>query len=170
VDPTFARPHRELHDDVCAWAELQLQPPLRQRLDPDDLVQEVWSRACADFARFDPTRGSFRSWLFGIAYHVLKQQLRTWQRRWRREHGPDAGAEPADPRTSIGTRLARSERVERLLARLADLDAADRALVMHRGLEGLPHAEVARRLRITAETAESRWRRLRERLAGELPG
>ena len=165
---TLAHFHRELRDDLCAWAELQLQAPLRQRLEPDDLVQEIWSRACADFARFDPTRGSFRGWLFGIAYHVLKQQLRTWQRRWRRE---DTGVAPerADEATSIASRLARSERVTLLLDRVQGFAQPDRDLVLLRGLEGLPHAEVGRRLGITAENAEMRWRRLREQLACGLP-
>jgi RNA polymerase sigma-70 factor (ECF subfamily) len=169
VTTTFAQLHRELHDDLCAWAELQLQTPLRERLEPDDLVQEVWSRACANFARFDPTQGSFRGWLFGIAYHVLKQQLRNWQRRWRREDLRGATPERIDDATSVASRLSRSERVTMLLERVRGLMPADRELVLYRGLEGLPHAEVAQRLGLTPENAETRWRRLREQLACDLP-
>ncbi|MFY9344924.1 MAG: sigma-70 family RNA polymerase sigma factor [Planctomycetota bacterium] len=164
----FLRLHRELHDDLCAWAEVQLQAPLRRRIDPEDLVQEVWSRAYQAFRAYDETRGPFRAWLFGIAYHVLHQQLRTWRRRWRRE-GEAGSLDAVDGRTSIVSRLVRTERATRLVHLVESLSGDDRALVIHRGIEGLPHAEVAARLGVTAATAETRWRRLRGRLTEQLP-
>ena len=43
-----------------AWAELRIRPSLRTHFEPQDLVQEVWLRANAAFARHDESRSSFR--------------------------------------------------------------------------------------------------------------
>ncbi|MBK8096848.1 MAG: sigma-70 family RNA polymerase sigma factor [Planctomycetes bacterium] len=170
---TFAEQHRHLADDVLIWAELQLRPLLRRRLDPEDLAQEVWGRALRAFPTFDPARGTFRQWLFGIAWHTLRRQLRDWHRRYRREDPTAAGwhlaAAATDGRTSVPTKVARSDRARQLLLALSDLAEDERQLVQFRGLEGLSHAEVARRLGLTEVNAESRWRRLRQRLADLLP-
>lgn len=170
---TFAEQHRRLADDVLIWAELQLRPLLRRRVDPEDLAQEIWSRALRAFPTFDPALGTFRQWLFGIAWHTLRRQLRDWHRRYRREDPSTGGwqlaAAATDGRTSVPTRVARTDRVHQVLELLATLPDEDRQVVQYRGLEGLPHAEVARRLGLTEANAESRWRRLRERLAMLLP-
>jgi RNA polymerase sigma-70 factor (ECF subfamily) len=169
----FARLHRELADDLSVWASLQVRAPLRRRLDPEDLTQEIWSRAYRDLPHFDAARGTFRAWLFGIAYNVLRKQLRSYHRRWRREDSGStaaaAGASMVDQATSVGTRLLRSERAGTLLASIEALPEIDRQLVIYRGLEQLPYAEVGARLGLSAEAAESRWRRVRERLRTDLP-
>lgn len=44
----------------------------------EDLLGRVWVEAYASRRSFDPARGSARSWLFGVARHVL---LRHWRDR-----------------------------------------------------------------------------------------
>jgi RNA polymerase sigma-70 factor (ECF subfamily) len=168
MGPSFAELHRALNDDLCAWAEVQVRPSLRPRLDPDDLAQEVWSRAFADFERFDAARGPFRAWLFGIAYNVLKKQLRAFDRRRRHEEASLADRR-IDGGTSVVTRLSRTERVTRLIAIVETLSEEERQLVLFRGIEGLSHADVGARMRIPPGTAETRWRRVRAKLADLLP-
>ncbi|MFO1077599.1 MAG: sigma-70 family RNA polymerase sigma factor [Planctomycetota bacterium] len=166
---TFAELHRELGDDLAAWAHIQVRQAAIAGLDGDDLAQETWSRAFAGFGGFDPQRGDFRAWLFGIGYHVLRKQLRALGSAARRERTPADGDDVPDGATSIVTRLDRSERARRLTALVAALPAEDQLLVLYRGLEGLPHAEVGARLELTADAAEARWRRVREKLVGLLP-
>ena len=40
----------------------------------EDVCQEVWLMAIDGFDRFDPTRGSLRDWLLGIARHRAFRQ------------------------------------------------------------------------------------------------
>lgn len=42
----------------------------------DEVVQETWLTAVRRTRDFDPHKGSFRSWLFGIAANVVRDQLR----------------------------------------------------------------------------------------------
>src|SRR5262245_53610603 len=42
----------------------------------DEVVQETWLTAVRRTRDFDPHKGSFRSWLFGIAANVVRNQLR----------------------------------------------------------------------------------------------
>lgn len=47
----------------------------------EELVQDVWMIAVKRIRRFDPQRGSFLSWLFGIAEMQLRNQRRRNARR-----------------------------------------------------------------------------------------
>ena len=165
----FAALYQRLAPRLFLWCTLRVPAPLRARLDPEDLMQEIWVRALDGLERFDGTRARFRSWLFGIAANTLAENLRRLYLR-RREVGtdqrdPDSPLAdlPADV-TSVVQQVARSERLHRLLAAAAQLEVADQRLLLHRGVEGLPHAEVAHLLGISSDAAEIRWRRLRERL------
>ena len=49
------------------------------------------------------------------------------------------------------------------------LPAEDRKVLLYRGLEGLPHLEVARRTGSSVQTVQKRWQRLRSWLKDVLP-
>jgi RNA polymerase sigma-70 factor (ECF subfamily) len=51
----------------------------------DDVLQETWMTALKQIRRFDPEKGTFRQWLFGIAANVIQSQLRSRKRRLQRE-------------------------------------------------------------------------------------
>lgn len=46
----------------------------------EEVVQETWLVAVRRITDFDPRRGTFESWLKGIAEHVLKNHRRRWIR------------------------------------------------------------------------------------------
>ncbi|HSO02973.1 MAG TPA: sigma factor, partial [Candidatus Limnocylindrales bacterium] len=48
----------------------------RAPAEAEDLLGRVWVEAYASRYSFDPARGTARSWLFGVARHVL---LRHWR-------------------------------------------------------------------------------------------
>ncbi|MFG0317073.1 MAG: sigma-70 family RNA polymerase sigma factor, partial [Planctomycetota bacterium JB042] len=168
----FSARWAEVAPAVFAWASLRVPAPLRPRLDPDDLVQEVCCRAFLGIDRFDPAKGPFRAWAFGIAHHVLQAALFELAR------GPTVARAPAldegsrfldrvpDDATAISRRLARREEFTRFLDVARELDEEDRRLLLLRGLEDLPHEEVARDLGLTPASARKRWERLRARLEG----
>lgn len=155
---------------LLAWARLRVGAELRTLLDPEDLVQEVGCRALLQFGTFDPARGTFRQWLFGIANRVLLEALRELGKRPVRREVPADRSGLSDVVAAITTitrRVARDELVAAFLRRSEGLEAADRALLLHHGLEGLPHTQVAQLLGISEDAVRKRWQRLREQLCAD---
>ena len=70
--------------------------------------------------------------------------------------------------TTISRRVRRDEALTAFVDHIATLDETDRGILLHRGLEGLEHTEVAELLDLSAAAAMKRWQRLRDRLR-ELP-
>lgn len=167
-DADFAACFARVAPALTAWVAARLAGPLARELSPEDVVQEVACRAFARRAAFDPALGPFRAWLFGIARNVLLgglERLAAGGARVREDWLSTSGLHKVpDDATSVTQALLRSEHLARFLAVVAGLDDADRALVVHRGLEGLPHDDVAALLGIEPRAATKRWERLRERL------
>lgn len=160
----------EVAPALFAWASLRVRAPLRARLDPEDVLQEIGFRAWRQFGDFNPSVAPFRAWVFGIAHRVLQEALRSVARSVVRgvdgQSSFSIGNYPASA-TSISRRVARDEAVQGFLRRLERLTEDDRRLVMLRGLEGLSHAEVADALSLTPDNAAKRWQRLRDTLAND---
>ncbi len=160
---------------IFAWARLHIHAPLRRRVDPEDILQEVCFRAFTRFDKFDPKIANFRAWLFGIAHNVLREALRSLKARGESVFGnaaavsgraPGLDGFPAEA-TNISTRIAREENLVAFLERLDLLEEDDRRLLLYRGLEGKRHQEVAELMGIGSDAAEKRWQRLRKRLQDE---
>lgn len=161
----------ELYEHVApsiyAWAGVHVRGRLRARLDPEDLLQEICFRAHRAFAQYDPERGSFRGWIFGIAHNVLREALRSLHAH----RTPDGSTyrtcvleDIPDDATSVGERIARDDMMRTFLTWTESLDDTDRRLLLLRGLEGRSHAEVAERVGLTIEVTHKRWQRLCARL------
>ena len=60
---------------LVAWSSLRVRRSLRTWIEPQDLAQEAVCRAFERFRTFDPSKGTFRGWLFGIANNVLRESL-----------------------------------------------------------------------------------------------
>jgi len=152
---------------LFVWCALRIPTPLQARIDPEDLLQEIWLRAVRVLPRFDRSLASFRSWLFGIAANTLAETLRRMNVRAAEKllDANDGRLDelPADVSSVIGT-VARREQTRRLVDACLLLPVEERSLLLYRGIEGLPHAEVARLLGIGEDAAERRWRRLSRRL------
>lgn len=134
----------------------------------DDLLAEAWLQAFAARRTFDPSRGSARGWLFGVARNVLSQHLR---RAGRKEAVP--GPEVIDPWQAVDQRLDAAALAPALRQALAELPAEERELLLLVSWEQLTPAEAATAVGIPAGTARSRLHRargrLRERLAPPRP-
>ena len=171
TDAPFSDSYREAAPAVFAWVGAHLGPGLRSELDPEDVLQEVACRAFARQADYDPEQGPFRAWLFGIARNVLFQSLERMtgsgrpDREWLTTGGLSRVPEEA---TSVTRRVARDDSQRRFLDLVDDLTEEERALVLQRGLEGLPHEEIATELGIEPATAAKRWGRLVPRLREKL--
>lgn len=167
----FAENFAALAPTLFAWASCRIGRELRQRIDLEDLVQEVGLRACQRAADYDPARGTFRQWLFGFAHRVWLETLR------------ELGRDPLGPRlrlggdstlpmvmdsvTTISRRVANDENARACRDRIDELDDDDRHLLVALGIEGLSHGEAAQLLGIAEDSCRKRWQRLRERLRGD---
>ena len=60
---------------------------LRDRGEAEDLMQDVFLEIYRDVARFDPVRGSVRTWLLQYAYHRSLNRKKYLQRRGFYEFG-----------------------------------------------------------------------------------
>jgi RNA polymerase sigma-70 factor (ECF subfamily) len=175
----FRALYERIAPSLYAWTRLRTNASGSLRADCDDVLQEVWLRAVQELPQFDAARATFRAWIFGIAKNVLYEMWRQDNRHGASARGAHPGGEasacshggaPAldewpDVATTIRTRLARDEAVERLLAHAVQLDAIDRKLLIACGFEDMTCTEAATRLGIRPDAAIKRWQRLRERLA-----
>jgi RNA polymerase sigma-70 factor (ECF subfamily) len=126
----------------------------------EDLAQETLSVAWRRrHSLRDPQNTS--AWLNGIARNVCRH----WLRRRRGPAAPAAGhpddAPPLDPADDfdLELELERSELAALLDRAMARLPAATRAALVARVVDGLPQAEIARRLGTTEGAVEARLHR-----------
>jgi DNA-directed RNA polymerase specialized sigma24 family protein len=64
--------------------------------------------------------------------------------------------------------VSRDETLAAFVVHVQTLSDEDRRMLMYRGLEGLPHDEVARLMGLSTDVAAKRWQRLRDRLRDEV--
>ena len=114
----------------------------------EELVQDVFVAVLENARRYEP-RSAFRSYLFGIAFNLLKAE----RRRAGHHPGPIAGdvaAASADPDSTMWVQRA-----------LDALDPDYREVVMLREYEGLSYQEIAELLQLPINTVRSRLFRAR---------
>jgi len=126
----------------------------RQRERTEEIVQEVWLIAVRRLTAFDPSQGSFESWLKGIAENVLKNHRRRWLREPRVEFSE----------TEAPGRTANDELASRELLALAmtALPSRYETVLRAKYQERLSVAEIAGRLGGTPKAIESLLSRARE--------
>jgi RNA polymerase sigma-70 factor (ECF subfamily) len=193
TDSTSECLERALAGDADARAELlqrhverlrafirpRLGARLRARETSQDVVQSVLREAWVGFDRLpagagELDRSGFRRWLLRAADRKLKSRGRFWSRlrRSSAREEPGAGeridelaaAGPGTPSLALAAR-EELERIERAFARLPE---AWREVLVAVRLEGLPHAEVARRLGRSESATRTLLSRALARLATEL--
>lgn len=162
AEQAFAVLYERLAPALYAWAVLRVP----KGIDATDLVGEVWLHAMRSLSRFDASRGAFRAWIFGIAKKVLLHELRELGRHntlspRRSDQISHELERVPESVTSLSVRLQRDEALLQFLDRVGRLEAEDRDLVIHCGLEGRTCGEAALRLGLSAEAATKRWQRLR---------
>jgi RNA polymerase sigma factor (sigma-70 family) len=169
-ESAFGRLFDQLAPALYTWVDLRLRTDRGSRVEPGDVVQEVWLRAWRGLERFDPDEVPFRPWIFRVAKNVL---LEAWRQASRTRQAGGMGPTTRlfalenlpDEATSISRRLARDESLAQFGERVRALSEEDRKLVVHCGLEGMARKDVAARMGLSTEAVNKRWQRLRDRLA-----
>ncbi len=148
---------------------------VRNEEDARDVAQDAFLKAFARLHRFDG-RSSFYTWLYRIAANTAMDHNKKVRRRPPAlrlepaggEEGDRAAADPPAPGPSPVEGAARSELRRRIDEALDTLPDAYREVIVLRELEGLSYEDIARALRVSRGTVESRLFRAREALRGRL--
>jgi RNA polymerase sigma-70 factor, ECF subfamily len=126
----------------------------------EDLLADAFERALR--GRFNPRRGSARTWLYAIALNVLRDHARRAAAEGRAYAKVDTGAVGADPFAGVEVR-------DELMRALAGLAAEEREAIALRYGSDLTVPEMATVLGVPLTTVEGRvyraLRKLREALA-----
>ena len=128
----------------------------------EDLAQDVFLSAFAQIQRFDPKKGSFRSWLYAIARNRALNA-----RRKKRETLLPEPPEMVQTRTPVDDLMVK-EVFRHLDAVLKAMPFQDRGIFMWAELEGLSYADIARIEDLPLGTVKSRLARIRAKLKDSL--
>lgn len=143
---------------LLAYVSRRMSAALRQRVDPEDILQEVCLTACRNAAGGMPTRGAF-GWLCHVAEQRIidahRRHLQAAKRGGGRDLSIDGGGGDDGGRlasilaasiTSPSSALSREAREQRLATAIAALPEAQRQAIELRFVAGLPTREIAARL------------------------
>lgn len=153
VTPSLADAAERHLDDVYRYVVYLTRDPSAA----EDLTAETFERAVRLWHRFDPRRGSERTWLCQIARTAALDHLRAEERRRRREEHYASLAEhtPEPDVESLSPWLRRA---------LAGLSAADREVIALRVILDLDPADAGRVLGISPSACTTRLSRALQRL------
>jgi RNA polymerase sigma-70 factor (ECF subfamily) len=164
---------------LMSAVQMRLDPGLRRRIDPSDVVQESQIdvlRRLADFVARRPM--PFGLWLRKTAHERLlkmrRQHVRAARRSVRRElHLPDqtsleVAARIASSSGSPSQIVSRRQLVGLVREALDELDELDREVVLMRYMEKLTNVEIAQVLGINATAVSKRLGRALLRLQSAL--
>ena len=124
----------------------------------EDIVQEVLLAAFAHIGRFDPSKGSLRTWLLAIARNKARNAARR-----KKEWTGMAQIEIEDGRTPSDALLTR-ELFARLDGALARLSYRERTIFVLADIEGLSYGEIAQIENLRLGSVKSRLSRTRVKL------
>jgi RNA polymerase sigma-70 factor (ECF subfamily) len=159
--PTFASAVERHLDDVHGY----LVYLTRDRGIAEDLAAETFEKALRHWRRFDPRRGSVRTWLLNLARTTALDHFRAEECRRRREHV--YALEQAPPGEGVFGGL--SPELERALAALS---AGEREVIALRVLLDLDGETAARVLGISGTACSTRLSRalkkLEERMSADV--
>src|SRR3954454_17187507 len=141
---------------------------LRRRLDrsvADELAAQTFTEAWDRRASYDPSRGSARAWLFGIATNLLRHHRRSEERRLRAySRFQDQQIEPRNEGDEVCGRLDLQTANPTLAAALASLSPTDRDALLLFAWVGLSYPEIATAAGIPTGTVKSRINRARQQV------
>jgi RNA polymerase sigma factor (sigma-70 family) len=146
---------------------------VRDQAVAEELTATICERALEILDRYDPARGGFDAWMFGIAHNEVRSALRSRRRRptllsldalpWNR-----SGGRPVEQQ------IVRREAFDAAIQVIADLPEPEQAVVALRYGAGLSNPEIAQITNLTPNHVAVRLHRalkkLRAALAAEQAG
>jgi RNA polymerase sigma-70 factor (ECF subfamily) len=142
-----------------------LSPRLRQKVDVQDLVQQVSLRAFKALDRFECQKDGdgFSKWLKGIARHAV---LKTAEKENKKLVLPLLTDVPASDGTPSQA-LRRDERFDRLESAVDGLSSDHRQVILLARIEKLPLSEIGRRMERSTDAVKQLLRRALKELKSQ---
>jgi RNA polymerase sigma-70 factor (ECF subfamily) len=160
----FQRGEREAFVELFERYREPMYGFFRRRLDyparAEELAQECFLALLQNVERYEP-RASFRSYLYGIAIHLVAAE--------RRKAGREVVENEAlDGRTAEGDTAENRDAGIWVRSALGHLEESEREILMLREYEQLSYGEIAAVLRMPVNTVRSRLFRARAALKTQL--
>lgn len=166
---------RELFSRYAAVSHALALRLVRQAQVAEEIVQEAFLAVWRTPDRYDPARGSVRSWLMGTVHHRAVDAVRREQAQRRRADqaaalAPRVAEDPTDDVVS-SLDLPRERRL--VQKALADLPDEQRDVIQRMYFDGMSQSQIAERTGLPLGTVKSRtllaMRRLRSDLGEVAP-
>jgi RNA polymerase sigma-70 factor (ECF subfamily) len=149
-----------LYERHAAMVMATAQRVVSDRAEAEEICQELFLRVWLRASLFDPARGSAAAWFRRMAHNLAVNAAR---RRWangpmlRSTDSPDAVMlQVADPTVDVERLVWERRQGRTLLAALAALPAAQRAVIVEAYFGGFTHTQIAARLGVPLGTVKSR--------------
>ncbi|MFP6581023.1 MAG: RNA polymerase sigma factor [Candidatus Hydrogenedentota bacterium] len=121
----------------------------------EEVVQESWMTAVRKIRQFDPNRGSFEAWLFGIAQNTLLNH----RRKWRRSNTEEIAYDHSATDQARGTEIVQTRELVGLTLSGIPMDYAD--ILRAKYTEGYSVAEISATWKRSEKAVESLLTRAR---------
>ena len=145
---TAALSPETLYLDYHEKVERYVKSRVAQQQDAEDLVSDIFVKACSHLGQYDPARAAPGTWLYAIARNVVVDYFRA--RGAQAECcGDQMLAWCADPDPLPEGRLLREETLDLLASGLSTLPARERDIIILRFFHGLTPAETAQRVGVS---------------------
>lgn len=158
---------RGLFDRHAALANGLAFRIVRQSQLAEDIVQEAFLAVWQEPQRYDPSRGSVRSWLMGIVHHRAVDTVRREQahrRRAEKAAASEIDVDP-DPMDEVVSALTLDAEAPRLREALSRLPQSQREVIERMYFDGFSQTHIAEATGVPLGTVKSRtllgMRRLR---------
>jgi RNA polymerase sigma-70 factor (ECF subfamily) len=137
----------------------------------EDAVQEAFISIWRSRARYEPERGSVRTWVLGIVHHRTIDTLRRNLVHDRRRSTAEGIEEQHEAEERTDVEVARREEARSVRAALETLPGEQTRVIELAYFGGFTHTEIAEMLQTPIGTVKGRMRlgleKLRRQLAGE---
>jgi RNA polymerase sigma-70 factor (ECF subfamily) len=145
---------------------------LQDRAEAEDVVQDVFTQAWTQAARYDTGRGAVAAWMLMLTRSRAIDHLRSKQAGAERPVDLKDAANIPDTAMPQDMQLLSTEQIAQVRKALAELPLAQRTALELAYYEGLTHSEIAKRLDEPLGTVKTRIRqaviKLRESLTGTI--
>ena len=164
ADPAaFEAAFREHFPPVYRFIARRVGPALAE-----DLAAETFATAYRRRGSFEPGRGSLRSWLYGIATNLVRNQWRAEQHLLALDARLVPETDFPDDHEAIDERVIAAMLAPRLAAALGELTRDQRDVLLLHAWAEVSHDEIAAALGIAPGTVRSRLSRARGLLRAHL--